>query len=70
MTKMNSSNIAQMSRRPISRSFQEWRGATGRKSGRTRPMTTTVSMSIVAASNPGMMPAMNSLPISCSVMMP
>ena len=59
-----------MSRSPASRSCQEWRGAEGRKFGRTRPMITTVSMSIAAARRPGMIPAMNSLPMSCSVMMP
>ena len=70
MAKTNSSSVAQMSRNPARRSAQECRGAAGRKFGRTLPMITTVSMSIEAASKPGMMPAMNSLPMSCSVMMP
>ena len=70
MTKTKSSSVAQMSRRPARRSAQQCRGADGRKFGRTLPMITTVIMSMAAASKPGMMPAMNSLPISCSVMMP
>ena len=70
MTKTKSSSVAQMSRSPARRSAQVWRGAAGRKFGRTLPMITTVIMSMVAASRPGMMPAMNSLPMSCSVMMP
>ena len=70
MTKTNSSSVAQISIRPVRRSAQLWRGVAGKKFGRTLPMITTVSMSIAAARMPGMMPAMNSLPMSCSVMMP
>ena len=41
-----------------------------RRIGRTKPIVVIVSMYIEIASNPGMMPAMNNLPMSCSVMMP
>ena len=39
-------------------------------SGRNQPISAMVSMYMVMARMPGMMPAMNSLPMSCSVMMP
>ena len=42
----------------------------GRKPGRNQPISAIVAMYIVIARMPGMMPAMNSLPMSCSVMMP
>ena len=42
----------------------------GRKPGRRRPMAVIVSMYMSTAMMPGMTPAMNSLPMSCSVMMP
>ena len=38
-----------MSRSPARRSAQVWRGADGRKFGRTLPMITTVIMSMAAA---------------------
>ena len=70
MTKTNRSSVAQILRRPSSRSFQLKRGARGRKSGFTKPMMVTVPIYIAAARMPGSTPAMNNLPMSCSVMMP
>ena len=46
------------------------RGPAGRNPGRSAPIRVTVIMYIEAARIPGMIPAMNSLPMSCSVMMP
>ena len=42
----------------------------GRKPGRAYPMIVMVIMYIDTARMPGMMPAMNSLPTSCSVIRP
>ena len=42
----------------------------GRKPGRAMPMIVMVIMYIDTARRPGMIPAMNSLPTSCSVMSP
>ena len=55
---------------PQVRSLQVARGPVGRWPGRTKPMIPTVIMYMVAARRPGTMPAMNSLPMSCSVMIP
>ena len=52
------------------RSGQLLRGPVGRNFGRVQPMMAIVAMYMQIASSPGMMPAMNSLPMSCSVMMP
>jgi len=70
MTKKKSSSVAQMSRSPLSRSLHGARGPAGKYLGRTQTMAPTVSMYIEAARMPGTIPAMNSLPMSCSVMMP
>ena len=59
-----------MSRNPLSRSGQSLRGPAGKYLGRAQTMAATVIIYIEAASTPGTMPAMNSLPMSCSVMMP
>ena len=59
-----------MSFSPAIRCRQEVRLPFGRKPGRTQPMIAIVIMYMVIASRPGTMPAMNSLPMSCSVMMP
>ena len=70
MTKMNSSTGAQMLFRPAKRSRHGIGVPLGRKSGLNQPISAMVSMYMVIASRPGMMPAMNSFPMSCSVMMP
>ena len=70
MMKMNSSTTAQMSRIEAIRSAQLWRGALGRKFGRTKAMMLMVAMYMPTARMPGTMPAMNSLPMSCSVISP
>ena len=67
---MNSSTGAQMFFSPAKRSRQVVCGPVGRKPGRNQPISAMVIMYMVIASRPGMMPAMNSLPMSCSVMMP
>ena len=38
--------------------------------GRTAPIAASVAIYMPTATSPGMMPAMNSLPMSCSVMIP
>src|SRR6202167_878334 len=70
MTKINSNSVAQTSRTLRARASHDLRGPEGRNSGRAQPMSATVIMYMVAARIPGRMPAMNSLPMSCSVMMP
>ena len=70
MMKRNRSSTAQMSRSASSRSFHELRSPAGRKPGRATPISVMVIMYMDTAISPGMTPAMNSLPMSCSVMRP
>ena len=59
-----------MSRSPAMRSGQVARGPAGRYFGRAQTITATVIMYMEAARTPGRIPAMKSLPMSCSVMIP
>src|SRR5215470_15893537 len=70
MTKTNSASGAQMSRMAASRWAATVRSPAGRNPGLSQPMVETVAMYIDTARMPGRIPAMNSLPISCSVMIP
>ena len=64
------SSVAQMSFSAESFSAPVVLCPLGRKSGRANPMPVMVIMYMEIASRPGMMPAMNSLPTSCSVIRP
>ena len=70
MTNANSTRGAQTSRSPLNRCVQVLGVPAGRNLGRTRPISATVITYIDIANMPGRMPAANSLPMSCWVMMP
>src|ERR1700730_14202422 len=70
MTNMNNRTGAQTSRNAFPRSLQLLAGAVGSHPGRTLPITAMVIMYIDTASNPGKIPATNSLPMSCCVISP